>query len=587
MFSKPSGASPQGGPGRPGQRRSLPLLAIILFCCLLSVHLAVALYWAATSSRPPKRIEPRGYGNVPGDLEPRLRLVDREIAGLPYAVTTNAQGFRGLAPVSPKRSERTLRILCLGDSFTFGVGVDDRLTYPALLQKILQARHPDRDVEVINAGVPFYDLFDELSYFREKGARLAPDVVVVQFYINDLEAMAGSFFRQDLLARQGGRYNRLDQASGREAVERRLNAWTEKRLGPLAAGLRADAAPAGPLPGQARPFADFHLRATPREKTLLSDRRALLDAASIPAASRLWGNYRRALLAMRDAVAAQGAAFLFIIAPDVGQVREGLDAPAAALAPFCRENGIPVLDLAQAFRPLSRENPDALYLTPLNAHPNGNGNTVMATAVADTLRFAPGPGRPRVAVAPAAAPFDYADPVPLRLTFAKQGVLPVQAGPVSVRTLWAQNLVYWETEVSGNRIRGLKSDLSRGAVGHLVLGLESSRPLARVSLTLFRRLFTPQDGFVSLSWSRDGVRYENLLSMSSQDVAGPEAFETGRFVELDFRDNPASRLYLKIDLRNEAVIFAEDKEPPWRRFEVICYPVAEDEGGADQERSQR
>ena len=61
-----------------------------------------------------------------------------------FSVSTNSQGFR-----SPEiqANKSGLRILCLGDSVTFGWGVEEEESYPALLAKSLNA-------EVINAGIP-------------------------------------------------------------------------------------------------------------------------------------------------------------------------------------------------------------------------------------------------------------------------------------------------------------------------------------------------------------------------------------------------------------------------------------------------
>mgnify|MGYP001447690821 CR=1 FL=1 len=556
-----------------GPKRVAYLVRVIAFCGLISLHLVVILYWVATGSRPSVRVEPKGYNNVLGDMEPRLHMMDREIPGLPYAVTTNAEGLRGTEPVGLAREPHSLRVLCLGDSYTYGVGVADPFTYPAQLQLLLKKRLPGRPVQVINAGVPFYDIFDELAYFREKGVRLAPDVVVLQFYGDDLEAMAGSFFRQDLLVRQGGAYNVLDQLSGREAVERWINAWLEARLPRLLAACRAGDIPGGPSPGQTGPFRSYHLQPTDRERELLTNHTALLQAGNIPDASRLWDNYRRALLVFREAVVASGAAFLFVIAPDVRQVREDLNAPAAALVPFCREHGIPVIDMNRVLRSMSGENPGRYFFVPLNAHPNVDGNTIVATTVADALHVAPEPGRPEVAVAPLVRSFGYVGPLTLDLRFDGDAVAPARKGPVSITTIRSHNLVPWAIDMGGgNRISGLKADLARDPVGELVLRLDSQVPLDQVSVTFFRRLFPPVNGFVQLAWSRDDKDYRTMLFASDKDVAAPEDFEVNRLVEVDLRDQPARQLYLRLVLRNEAQIFGESKYPPWRRFEVVCYP---------------
>lgn len=558
-----------------GFRRLAAVCGVAVFAVAISAHLLIRAYWTATGATPAPNLEPRAYSNVLGDLEPRRSFISREIPDLPYAVSTNAQGFRGAGPLAGAGPDKPLRVLCLGDSFTYGVGVDDRNTFPALLQTYLQTRFPDRRVEVVNAGVPFYDIFDELSYYRDKGRLLAPDVVVLQFYINDLEAMANAFFRQDLLKRQGGVYNAFDQSLGFEVVERRLNDWLASRFPGLDRLRQSPAAPSGPSPASTGPFRAYHFQPSPAERALLADKTALLDARNLPAMARFWTNYRLALRTLRDEVQRDGAAFLLLLAPDVQQVREDLNGPAAALAPFCQENGIPFIDLARQLRALSRDDPDRAFLVPRNNHPNAEGNTVMAKAVADALHRAPGTNPRRIVVSPADKPFAYADPIPLILRLAPEGVPPAVNGPVSLTTQESENLLFARREMEGgNRIDILLPDLARDPVGRLVLRLDAAVPLDQVSVTLFRRLFAPVSGFVQFAWSRDGTNYTPLLFASDQDAPPGEGFETGRLMEIDLRDNPARRLYFRLLLRNEAWIFTESKQPPWRRFEIVCYPSA-------------
>jgi lysophospholipase L1-like esterase len=80
------------------------------------------------------------------------------------------------------------RILTLGDSCTFGLGVDDAQTWPAQLQQLLNA-DGDR-VEVINAGVPGYSAFQGRRFLEKEGLHLAPDLVIAGFGFNDREVWA-------------------------------------------------------------------------------------------------------------------------------------------------------------------------------------------------------------------------------------------------------------------------------------------------------------------------------------------------------------------------------------------------------------
>ncbi|MDG1479704.1 MAG: hypothetical protein P8R54_08935 [Myxococcota bacterium] len=84
-----------------------------------------------------------------------------------FTVSTNADGLRG-----PELGEKQgTRILCVGDSVTFGWGVPYAETYPAQLAKRL-------GVEVINAGVPAMKPDSIAKWVEQNAAALRPDLVL-------------------------------------------------------------------------------------------------------------------------------------------------------------------------------------------------------------------------------------------------------------------------------------------------------------------------------------------------------------------------------------------------------------------------
>jgi lysophospholipase L1-like esterase len=88
-------------------------------------------------------------------------------------------GLRGRDPAP--RQQDTVRILVLGDSQAWGFGVTDSQTFSAVLEDSLSQRFPERDIQVLNAGVPGYGTADELAFLEARGEELQPDIVVVQF----------------------------------------------------------------------------------------------------------------------------------------------------------------------------------------------------------------------------------------------------------------------------------------------------------------------------------------------------------------------------------------------------------------------
>ncbi|MCZ7582516.1 MAG: SGNH/GDSL hydrolase family protein [Deltaproteobacteria bacterium] len=79
-----------------------------------------------------------------------------------------------------------MRVVCLGASPTFGWGVDEAQTYPAVLERALQKR--GLDVQVINAGVPGYTSWQGLRWLKSGGPlEWHPDALTIAYDLNDLD----------------------------------------------------------------------------------------------------------------------------------------------------------------------------------------------------------------------------------------------------------------------------------------------------------------------------------------------------------------------------------------------------------------
>lgn len=118
----------------------------------------------------------------------------------------NADGYRGTQV--PLAHSGKYRVLCLGGSTTYGLGVDTpSLTYPAQLQQLLQqyilndsslaARYTG--AEVLNAGIDAGTSAEELQQYLFKYRYYQPHAVVVHSGINDafITYKAGPEFQPD------------------------------------------------------------------------------------------------------------------------------------------------------------------------------------------------------------------------------------------------------------------------------------------------------------------------------------------------------------------------------------------------------
>ena len=130
------------------------------------------------------------------DHHPRLGWVPspnlagvRSIGTAP--VSTNSRGMRGRAEYTDEKPAGTLRVVCIGDSFTFGNDSKGRETWPMLLEALLDEQLGP--TEVLNLGVSGYGVDQAALMLEERGLAFAPDVVVWTIFQGDLERSMRSF----------------------------------------------------------------------------------------------------------------------------------------------------------------------------------------------------------------------------------------------------------------------------------------------------------------------------------------------------------------------------------------------------------
>ncbi len=111
-------------------------------------------------------------------------LADMRIFGA--RVQTNELGFRDKRERIPAKQPGEFRIIVLGDSFTFGPGVEYEYLYTSLLRSRLARAHPE--VTLINLAVEGYNIIQYQAVLEEVALGLQPDLVLVaMFPVNDFE----------------------------------------------------------------------------------------------------------------------------------------------------------------------------------------------------------------------------------------------------------------------------------------------------------------------------------------------------------------------------------------------------------------
>ena len=168
------GAARSGG-GRGRRRlRALGRIAGVLLLLLLAGEIGLRGFGPRLRFPTPCKWNPR----VGCMLEPNLH--EHFAVEEPFEFTTNGEGRRDRerGPKAPGAR----RILLLGDSVAFGVPVGDGETLAARLEERLAG---DR-IEVVNAGSPYLrGTEQQLSYFIDYGRALEPDLVLLEFTVQN------------------------------------------------------------------------------------------------------------------------------------------------------------------------------------------------------------------------------------------------------------------------------------------------------------------------------------------------------------------------------------------------------------------
>ncbi len=184
-------------------RKVLYAAAAVSLVLLVLLPLADAL--VAVVLRPPSLTPPRQLDRRYGLVSPaNARMVHQRAGSWRFVYTTNRLGHRGKELPTPAADGRPA-VLLLGDSNTFGYGVNDDDVYSAVMARDLGGR-----ARVINLAMGGWGLGQAIRRYQEVGRACHPRVVVLQFYSNDL----GETYLQRVTTLERGRFVFHDLPAG-------------------------------------------------------------------------------------------------------------------------------------------------------------------------------------------------------------------------------------------------------------------------------------------------------------------------------------------------------------------------------------
>ena len=328
----------------------------------------------------------------------RLRGVYRNEIRVPEyrtVVLTDADGYR-VGEAEPTRSPGAARLLAIGDSFTFGVGVSAEDAFPAVLERELNARVPGA-WHVRNGGVGGYGPLRSAHALMTRQAAWQPEIVVHAIYVgNDLEDSDPTTFRTTPVVRDG----RMVTEGRHPFLRVRLFLRTRSHL---------------------YAFLRTHLYGLYRA-TGLWERSQYLDPIGLaewpPRVTHVgWPAGREAIAAVRDWADERGVRYLVVVIPARWQIdddawdryRKAWGLPAEAfdrdhaqreIAVAMNDLGVPVLNLLPAYRRAAAAGMRSYYL--LDPHWTPAGHALAARLIRlqlESLGWVGPEGTPRRALA--------------------------------------------------------------------------------------------------------------------------------------------------------------------------------------------
>jgi lysophospholipase L1-like esterase len=286
--------------------------------------------------------------DVPGPYRPGATIHIAWPPEIAYRASFNSWGMRGAEP----RNGSHPRILALGDSQTFGLGVADDETWPARLDE--QLARDGRPHAVLTLASPHLLIDDELRYLDAVLPRYRPQVVVW---------MMPSFGHP------------ADEASnGDDTPHQRSRARERRSRERFGAGLSGSAL------SEARDWSYLW-----RERVSRAARGDMLAAPALVAndddPSSLPGkqHFLARLPELLERVERAGAKLLIVPHPQLAVAHGRVSIAPPWVASVARERGIPAVDLYAAFR--AHPDIEALFQMPWDTHPSATGHRVIARAV--------------------------------------------------------------------------------------------------------------------------------------------------------------------------------------------------------------
>ena len=273
----------------------------------------------------------------------------------------NKGGLRGPELTFRKPGDEW-RLLLLGDSVTFGIGLNEKDCFAWQIQRLAGIQDTGKRLTVINASVVGYSPWQQYDLLDSVGMAFEPDLVVQVFCLNDV----GQKFN---LVQYGGATR--DLAPPQPA----LLEWSGLFRMSRALSFRW--------------FGPSRSELLERDRAYLPDR--VIGEPEAPEIQEAWRVTLESMSRIVKLTRSHKVPLAIVCFPQAGQIdpaaREPFEsrrtsAPQRRLAAFCKTASVPYLDLVPAYEAYCRESGlTGVDLFPDGTHPTSQASHVAAQAI--------------------------------------------------------------------------------------------------------------------------------------------------------------------------------------------------------------
>jgi hypothetical protein len=151
--------------------KNLGLLTVSTVFTVILAEVVVRTFFPIDTGEPWRMPAPHGQNYLVNNPLSNVRHAYKDYATT-YSI--NSLGYRG-----PERGDESIEVAFLGDSFTFGLFVDEQDTSVGLIRFLASSTYGPGKVAVANAAIAGSGLAEWIAYMEDYGQRLKANIVVL------------------------------------------------------------------------------------------------------------------------------------------------------------------------------------------------------------------------------------------------------------------------------------------------------------------------------------------------------------------------------------------------------------------------